>query len=215
MTAERTHRWGDRTVEKPTTTHVLVVCTANICRSPLGEVVLRTHAQHLLGPGVGAVRIHSAGVNARSGDPAADGSVRCAEAWDVDLGDHRSTPIDAAMVQRTDLVLTMSTRQRGVVLDEVPDAGGRVFTWLEMVRLLADADVPAATTVGERVRAATATAHQRRPRVATPRRGDTVKDPYGKAFEHYVRTADLLAEGGDVLGPALFTVDAPPPPPTA
>lgn len=189
--------------------HLLVVCTANVARSPLGAAVLRTHADHRLGAASGAVVVTSAGVNARDGDRAAPGSIACARSWGIDLVDHRSRGLELDEVEDADLVLTMSTRQREAVLREIPGALDHVFTWVELVRLLRGAEVPATDDVGERVRAAARVAHHRRPLLPAPRRDEDVADPFGGPIDAFVEMANLLADGGDVLGPALFGVEQP------
>lgn len=185
---------------------ILVVCTANVARSPLGAAVLRTHADHALGALANDVQVASAGVHARDGDPAADGTIAVADTWGIDLSGHRSRPLDPEMVVAADLVLTMSTRQRRLVLDEVVEASPKVFTWPELVRLLRGASIPRCPTVQERVRAAAEVAHHRRPFSTPPRRREDVDDPFGGPYAGFVLLANELADGGDLLGPALFDV---------
>ena len=49
------------------TFHILVVCTGNICRSPMGEIVLR---KYLAAAGLSEVEVSSAGVSSEeSGNP--------------------------------------------------------------------------------------------------------------------------------------------------
>jgi protein-tyrosine phosphatase len=80
-------------------------------------------------------RVMSAGVNAMPGlgaDPRAIDSVRC---FGIDLRAHRSQPLAYWMLEASDLVLTMSERQRREIVARYPTAMGRVF------RLLDDEDV--------------------------------------------------------------------------
>jgi protein-tyrosine phosphatase len=109
------------------TVRVLVVCTANICRSPTAAALLRSRT----GP---AVEVMSAGTHARRDDPVCP----VAAAWigglrpgDADvrrsLADHRSAPLSADLIASADLVLTMSRAQRSGVIALVPSAQRRTF----------------------------------------------------------------------------------------
>jgi protein-tyrosine phosphatase len=101
----------------------LIVCTANICRSPMGEAVMR-HALAARGlkPEVG-----SAGIDAPPDIPAHEFSAQAvAEAGLGDLSTHRSRLISPLMVRDADMVLCMEQMHRGAVVTRVPDAAGRV-----------------------------------------------------------------------------------------
>ena len=97
---------------------VLVVCTANICRSPL--------AARLLGEAL-QVPVFSAGSRARFGDAACPvASPRIA---------HRSVPLEAAHVRAASLVLGASREHRSAAVALVPSAQTRAFTLLQAARL--------------------------------------------------------------------------------
>jgi protein-tyrosine phosphatase len=100
---------------------ILVVCTANICRSPAGQAML---AAQLAGR---KVRIESAGTLALSGN-AVDGTVsRLLEARGLDaMLSHRSKPIMPTMLGRYDLILCMETEHLEQVLKLYPMGRGKV-----------------------------------------------------------------------------------------
>jgi len=84
---------------------VLFVCTANICRSPLAEALLRQRLRRM--SLAGRVEVRSAGtsaVPARRPDPRVR---RLAEEAGVALGRTRSRPLTREMIRRSDLVLVM------------------------------------------------------------------------------------------------------------
>jgi protein-tyrosine phosphatase len=107
---------------------VLVLCRANVARSPLAEVMLA--AAELPG-----VRVASAGVRARDGWPAAEESQRLAAERGLDLTHHRSLPATPDLIARADLVLTMSESIRDLASPLAPRAAAKVFTLREFVRL--------------------------------------------------------------------------------
>jgi len=111
---------------------VLFVCTANRCRSPLGEALLRAQLQART-PDV-VVDVSSAGVSAVAGTTATSPTIDAAAALRVDLSAHRSVRLDAAQVRAANLVIGMERRhvQEAVLLD--PSAFTRSFTLKELVR---------------------------------------------------------------------------------
>ena len=95
--------------------HILVVCTANQCRSPLGEVTLLARATERALP----VTVSSAGIQAVPGMPATPPTVDAARRLGLDLARHQSTPLALDDVRRADLVLGLERRhvQEIVLLD--------------------------------------------------------------------------------------------------
>ena len=119
---------------------ILVVCTGNVCRSPLAEAFLR---QALLArfPD-GAPDVASAGTAGWEGSPAHPDSVAVAKERDADISAHVARRLNRSMVDDADLVLAMAGEHRDAIVQAVPEALGRTFTLKELVRLL-DALPPA------------------------------------------------------------------------
>ena len=113
--------------ERAATETVLVVCTANQCRSPLSAAFLRRALDG------SRVAVLDAGTG-ESGYPVTDETLTAASRRGVDLSDHVSTRIDPALVDAADLVLTMERAHvRAIVVDH-PDAWAKTFTLKELVR---------------------------------------------------------------------------------
>ena len=110
--------------------HVLVVCSANQCRSPMGAALLRRELQRR-DP---EIVVASAGVLARDGSPATAGTVKAARDFGIDLHGHRSQAATCDVIAGSDLVLAMERMhvREVVVLDR--HAFGRSFTLKEIVR---------------------------------------------------------------------------------
>lgn len=108
-------------------TTVLVVCSANRCRSPMAAAQLR---RVLVGTDV---RVLDAGFG-DSGWPVTDGTLDAAARQGLDLADHRSARIDAALLASADLVLTMERAHVRDIVVEHPDLWPRTFTLKELVR---------------------------------------------------------------------------------
>ena len=104
-----------------------MVCSANICRSPLGAAVLQTVLPR------GAVKISSAGVQALSGNSADPIVVELArERGYVDLSGHRSQALLSGTLSGVDLVLCMAASQRDQLLREQPTMTGRIRLYADM-----------------------------------------------------------------------------------
>lgn len=94
---------GNRAEAEPF--RLLFVCTGNTCRSPMAEVIARERIRDL---GWSQVEVASAGVMAANGSPASRGSVIAAAANGLDLTNHQSTLVTQEVIDRADLILTMS-----------------------------------------------------------------------------------------------------------
>lgn len=176
---------------------ILVVCTGNICRSPLGEAFLR---RRLAADGGNVVT--SAGTDGRDGGPATEGSVLAGAERGVDLAEHRSRRLTAGQVRDADLVVGMERAHRDAIVRAVPDASARTFTLKELVRLLEDGGVPTGDLAARVAEAA-------RRREAAPVDGDLdVADPYGDTLEAYRRTAADVDAWTARLADALAGVSA-------
>lgn len=98
----------------PTKNSVLVVCTANICRSPMAEKLLQ-HALAAEKPPLNGLRITSAGVAAGPGQPATDHSVSAVKKVGLDLSKHQSTPLTQAMLDDALAVYCMTETHRALI----------------------------------------------------------------------------------------------------
>ncbi|EPC04140.1 hypothetical protein L861_02175 [Litchfieldella anticariensis FP35 = DSM 16096] len=106
--------------------HILVVCTGNICRSPVGEALLKR-----LCPGK---RVASAGLGALVGKGVDPNALRLGEADGLELGAHRARQVTLEMLQDADLILVMSEGQRRAIGELLPAAMGKTMLygrWLE------------------------------------------------------------------------------------
>ena len=112
---------------------VLVVCTANVSRSPLGAAFL---SKRLADAGVVA-SVRSAGVM-RTGLPVDELSVIVGRARGVDIAEHRPRRLTTAILAQegADLVITMTRAHVREVVALDPSAWERTFTLKELARLV-------------------------------------------------------------------------------
>lgn len=136
---------------------ILVVCTANICRSPAAAAVL----SYEMGRRFGAeVSVWSAGTEALAGSSACELSgalvgtypQRIAEEGDhiLEYSEHASRVVSPADLRRSDLVLTMDRSHRSRLAQLLPAARSHTFTLRQAAGIagavaahVADGELPA------------------------------------------------------------------------
>ena len=157
---------------------ILLVCTGNICRSPIAEGFLQ---QLLDDRGIDGVAVESAGVSGLSGYPADPEAVRAAAEQGVDISRHRARRVRPAMVETADLVLAMTSEQRDSVVGLVPSAAGRTFTLKELIFLLekSNGDLPEAGAEQQLADAAARANTLRESEPALELLDEDVSDPLG------------------------------------
>ena len=166
---------------------VLLLCTANQCRSPMGEVILRAHRP--------ALDVRSAG-RLPGGVPASATAVEVLAGRGLDLTGHVSRTASRSLLAESDLVLGMAREHvRDAVLLH-PDVRSRAFTLKDLVRRAAKvgpraADQPLESWLAEVGRGRT-TAD-----LLGASEADDVADPIGRPVERYRACATEL---DDLLG---------------
>lgn len=110
---------------------VLTVCTGNICRSPLAELIL---AESL--SGIPDVRVESAGTGALVGHGMPDPALRLAREDGFAGESHRARQISEKLIGDAGLVLALSREHRRAVVSLVPSAVRRTFTLRELANIV-------------------------------------------------------------------------------
>jgi protein-tyrosine phosphatase len=109
---------------------ILMVCTGNICRSPMAAGLLK----HMLPPYLRArVRVSSAGTHALHGHQAAPPAVAAMARRGIDIRGHRARQVSREMLTGADLTLAMESEQ-------VQLLGKMVFWKRSPIRLLSAFD---------------------------------------------------------------------------
>jgi protein-tyrosine phosphatase len=107
---------------------VLFVCTANICRSPSAQWLLREAvAAH---PELAGVEVRSAGTRAVEGAPGCQVAPALAGHW----AEHRSQALTPELIGWADLILTAGREHRAAVAGLDPAARTRTFTLRQAAR---------------------------------------------------------------------------------
>lgn len=161
---------------------ILVVCTANVCRSPVAEAFL---AGHLSSAGR-AASVRSAGTDGGRLEVHRDTRRAAAEAG-LDLDAHRSRAVDRRVLDEdgADLVLTMTREHLRAVVGLEPGVWPRAFTLKELVRR--GSEIGPVSAHGELAAWRRAAAEGRRAAdLIRPDPRDDVADPYGAALAAHV-----------------------------
>jgi protein-tyrosine-phosphatase len=109
---------------------VLYVCTGNVCRSPIAELLFRAW----VAPGAD-VTVSSAGTEALVGHGIDGSSASALGQLGIDPSRHRARQFEPWMAAEADLVLTAERAHRDLVITELPGSFRRVFTMKEFARL--------------------------------------------------------------------------------
>jgi protein-tyrosine phosphatase len=116
---------------------LVLVCTANVCRSPLAE---RVATARLADRGwLGAVPVVSAGVRAAEGQPMCAVSATLLEPGEPAPDGHVARQATREIVDAAGLVLVMEREQRGEVARLAPGSQAKVFTLREVGPLVEEA----------------------------------------------------------------------------
>lgn len=105
--------------------NLLFVCTGNICRSPLAEVIARAEAD---ARGWAEVSCASAGTFAFPGQPASGPGIAVAAAHGLDLAPHASRELSLELLEWADLIIGMEASHARAAARLAPDASVRVMT---------------------------------------------------------------------------------------
>lgn len=112
---------------------LLIVCTGNICRSPLAERLLQTGFDRISS---GAVTVSSAGTKAAVGEGMSPFSAEIATGYGVSADGFTARQLTTDVLEGAGLVLTMTTKHRGEVIRLDPGLLRKTFTFREFARLL-------------------------------------------------------------------------------
>ncbi len=99
-------------------TRILLVCTGNICRSPMAECIMH---QEFNERGED-VEIQSAGTGAWDGASASEGAYLISLENGLDLSPHRAALLTRDLIEQADLILTMARHHR-VRVEELGGSG--------------------------------------------------------------------------------------------
>jgi low molecular weight protein-tyrosine phosphatase len=172
--------------DTPAELGVLMLCTANVCRSAMAAPLL---ARRLVALGV-TTPVRSAGM-IRCGDPPHPEVISVMASYGIETAAHRSRVACAADLAQAILVLAMSRENLRYAVTTEPGAWPRAFTLKELIRR---GEQIGPRPPGEPFSDWLSRAHAGRERMALlgDSAEDDVADPAGGPWRAYADTADRL-----------------------
>ncbi len=111
---------------------IIFVCTANICRSPMAEVILE---KLIRDNGLEEVmEVESCGTWAVEGRPASSLAQLVAKEHGFDLSAHRSQPVSLNLVKTADLILCMTPSHKTDLVQIFPHLDSKILLLKEFAR---------------------------------------------------------------------------------
>jgi len=102
---------------------VLMICSANICRSPFAELYFR----HRLQQAGEYAEVFSRGILEMHGKGVPEDGVTVAQEMGINATRHHATKLEAADLDRAALVLIMEKQHRQYLLQMRPQCVGKIF----------------------------------------------------------------------------------------
>lgn len=174
-------------IQKPPMTEILLVCTANRCRSVMAEALL---ARRLRSTSHAVIRARSAGL-LRDGEAPPAEVMSVIAGYGIDVSRHRSRAVSGEELLAASLIVAMTREQLREIAVRAPAAWRRAFTLKELVRR--------GESLGSRLADQSLAdwldgAHAGRDRMTLlgDSADDDIADPFGGPLSGYVATAALL-----------------------
>jgi protein-tyrosine-phosphatase len=121
--------------------HILVVCTANICRSPMAAGLLQ-HALAAQPEPLRSLRVVSTGIAARTGDRVSENSVLALKKAGIDIAAHRSQPLTQALLDGALVVLCMTGSHRTMIQLQAETPPTHLYLFREFLPSPTDREIP-------------------------------------------------------------------------
>lgn len=191
--------------------HVVYVCHANICRSPIAQRLLEWSLVDRWGAEVrDRWRVSSGGVRSVTGGEMDSKARRVLEELGVPDGPFTPKRLSPELVASADLVLTAERMQRATVAALVPPAVHRIFTMRQFARLAQSVPDPALSWrhPWELVEAVVHIRGELQPGAPED---DDIADPFGRPLREFRVCATTIKESVDamlspfVLSPTAIT----------
>jgi len=116
----------------PSPGHILVVCTGNICRSPMAEGLLKHALAGQAGP-LQMLQVVSAGVAAQPGEPISENSVIALKKTGIDISGQCSRALTQQLLNDALAVYGMTESHRSLIQLQARPAPQNLFLFREFL----------------------------------------------------------------------------------
>ena len=109
---------------------VMFICTGNICRSAMAEVMLKDKIEkdEKL---KGKIEVYSAGTFACAGEASTYSAIEVMEEYGIDLKKHRATQLRESKIEGMDVVLCATVSHKNMVIRMYPELREKTYTMKE------------------------------------------------------------------------------------
>lgn len=102
--------------------NILMVCTGNVCRSPMAEYYLKDRLKNTQG----SLKISSAGIHALADHHATLGAQNALKKHNIDCLQHRGRQITEEIIKQSDLILAAEKLHKYNIIGDYPFARGKI-----------------------------------------------------------------------------------------
>jgi protein-tyrosine phosphatase len=102
---------------------ILLVCTANVCRSPIAEALFRSHLPDKIIASAG-IKVEKLNYTGHAPDPMA---IDVANRHHLSLVHHQAQPLTLELAEQYDLILVMTPTQQQQVMNIAPSLGAKTL----------------------------------------------------------------------------------------
>ncbi|HEY0863481.1 MAG TPA: low molecular weight protein arginine phosphatase [Lacunisphaera sp.] len=120
--------------------HILVVCTGNICRSPMAEGLLK-HALAGQPEPLKSLKVVSAGVAARPGEPISENSIVALKKAGIDISSLRAQALTQELLDNSLVVFGMTESHRAIIRMRARPAPANLHLFREFMPAPADREI--------------------------------------------------------------------------
>ena len=170
-----------------------MVCTGNICRSPMASGFVTGLLQDR---GISGISVESCGVAGWDGSPATAEAVEAMRERGLDISGHIAQKMNRQAIESADLIVAMASEHRDAIKRIAPPEARKAFTLKELVHLLDSAGpAPREGTSEDRLRSAAV-------------RADAVRDAYPDLHLQDENIADPLGLGVETYRAVAWEIGA-------
>lgn len=172
---------------------VLIVCTGNLCRSPMAEFIFKSALEERWPKSALPWVVESAGTQVKPNLPMHPFALEILRERDIPAMEFRTRVLSADLISRADLILTAERQHRVAVVKCVPSAVRLTFTLRQFARIanqMREFDGADPVESGRYLLAESVSSRAQLQPVAP--KDDDIIDPMGKRIDAFRRCADSI-----------------------
>lgn len=118
--------------------NILFVCTGNTCRSPMAEGIFKSMLEER---NIESMNISSAGISAFETESANQKAINTLIKDGINIKEHKARQISSEIIKDSDLILTMTSSHKNIILSSIPELSNKIYTLKEYAYLINNENV--------------------------------------------------------------------------